>query len=127
MSIKKSDKKFVDVSKQRLGTSSRLNIYNIFRVTETNQHFLNHFRSFEIIDDIKNDNRYFDVVKALEDEWWDNISYQHYGTSYYWYLLCELNDIVNPYEQLDAGQVVKVLKQTYLYGIFRGMKEISKL
>jgi len=127
MSIKKAEKTYVEITKQRLGTSSRLNIYNIFRITETNQHFLNHFRSFEILDTIKNDSRYFNTVKALDDEWWDNISFQQYGTSYYWYLLCELNDIVNPHEELQAGQDVKVLKQEYLYEVFRDMKEISKL
>lgn len=85
------------------------------------------FRSFEIVGDVKTDNRYFTVVTALEDEWWDNISYQHYGTSYYWYLLCELNDIINPYEELVAGQTVKVLKQSYLYEVFKNMNNISQL
>jgi len=127
MSIKSPDRKFISITGQRLGTSSRLNIYNIFRITETNQYFLNIFRSVEIIDSIKNDNRYFDVVKALEDDWWDNISYQHYGTSYYWYLLCELNDVINPYEELVPGQIVKVLKKDYLYEVFKDMKDISKL
>lgn len=127
MSIKTTDKKYIDITRQRLSTSSRLNTYNIFRITETNQYFLNMFRSFEIVGDVKTDNRYFTVVTALEDEWWDNISYQHYGTSYYWYLLCELNDIINPYEELVAGQTVKVLKQSYLYEVFKNMNNISQL
>ncbi|MCK5015888.1 MAG: hypothetical protein KAS32_02355 [Candidatus Peribacteraceae bacterium] len=127
MSIKTTDKSFIDITNQRLSTSSRLNTYNIFRITETNQYFLNIFRNFEIVDDVKNDNKYFTIYVALEDEWWDNVSFTHYGTSYYWYLLCELNDIVNPYEQLAEGQQIKVLKQTYLYELFKNMTTISKL
>ena len=125
--IKSSSKNFIDIAKQRLSTSSRLNTYNIFRITETNQHFMNVFRSFEITSDVKNDNKFFTLHTALEDEWWDNISFTYYSTSYYWYMLCELNDIVNPYEELVAGQSVKVLRQSYLYELFKGMADISEL
>lgn len=127
MAVKTTDKKFIDLAKQRLSTSSRLNTYNIFRITETNQYFLNIFRSFSIVDDVKEDNRYFELYTALEDEWWDNISFKYYGTSFYWYLICELNDIVNPYEELVVGQSIKVLKQKYLYEIFKNMSDIADL
>ena len=127
MSIKKSSKTYIQTTGKILGNSSRLNIYNIFRITETGQSFLNHFRSFEIVSGVKNDNAYFDPYTVLEDDWWDNISYQSYGTSSYWYLLCLTNDVVNPYEELITGTKVKVLKGSYLYQVFKGMKEISKL
>lgn len=127
MAIVKAKKSFFDVTKQRLKTSSRLNTYNIFRITETNQFFLNHFRHFEFSDDVKDNNAYWDIHIALEDEWWDNISYQFYGTSFYWYLICELNDIINPYEELVPGQQVKVLKQRFLYEIFKEISDISEL
>ena len=127
MSIKKTDKRYLDITRQRLSTSSRLNVYNTFRITETNQYFLNHFRSFEIINDVKNNNAYFDSHIALESEWWDNISDKFYGTPQYWHIICNLNDVVNPYEELVAGQKIKVMKKSYLYEIFKGMKDISKL
>jgi hypothetical protein len=127
MSIKPTEKRFVDISKQRLSTSSRLNTYNIFRITETNQYFLNHFRSFNVVNDIKNNDLYFDSHFALEDEWWDNISEQYYGTPYYWYFICILNDVVNPYEELISGMKIKVLKKSYLYEVFKNLKEISEL
>ena len=127
MSIKKTDKRFVEITSQRLSSSSRLNVYNIFRITETNQFFLNHFRHFEITEEIKTDDIYFDSYECLEDEWWDNISYMNYGTSYYWYLLCALNDVVNPYEEIHPGKKIKILKKHYLYDVFKDIKEISKL
>ena len=127
MSVKVTDKSYFDITGQRLNNISRLNIYNRLRITETNQFFLNHFRYFEIPSSIKNDSRYFSVYEALDNDWWDNISYQHYGTSGYWFMLCELNDIVNPYEQLIGGQSIKVLRQSYLYNLFKDMKKISTL
>jgi hypothetical protein len=127
MSIKKTDKKYIDLTKQRLASASRLNTYNIFRITETNQYFLNHFRSFEMVTAVKNNDAYFDPYTAIEDDWWDNISFQYYGTSYYWYIICIINDIVNPYEELIPGMKIKLLKNSYLYEILKGIKDISKL
>lgn len=127
MSIKVSDKNYIGITGQRRKTSSRLNTFNIFRITETNQHFLNHFRNFEITDTVKNDNFFWSIYLAIEDDWWDNISFKFYQSSYYWYILCELNNIINPYEELVPGQQIKVLKQDYIYDIFKGMAEISDL
>jgi len=127
MSIKTTDKKYLDITRQRLSTSSRLNIYNIFRITETNQYFLNHFRFFDILEDVKNDDRYFDSYEAIDSEWWDNISSKFYGTPYYWYLICGINDVINPYEELVEGQKIKILRKEYLYEVFKNMREISKL
>jgi len=127
MSIKTTDKKYLDITRQRLSTSSRLNIYNIFRITETNQYFLNHFRFFDVVNDVKNDDRFFESYVAIDSEWWDNISHKFYGTPHYWYLICSLNDIINPYEELVEGQKLKVLRKEYLYEVFKNMREISKL
>ena len=127
MAVVTTDKEFKDITSQKLKTSSRLNTYNNLTITETNQHFLNHFRSFELSPDIKNDNNYFIIHVALENEWWDNISAQYYDTPYYWFILCELNNIINPYEELVAGQTVKVLKVSYMYDIFKELRGISKL
>jgi hypothetical protein len=127
MSIKTTEKRYVDITRQRLSTSSRLNTYNIFRITETNQYFLNHFRFFDVVKDVKSNDMFFDSYNALENEWWDNISEKFYGTPYYWYLICSLNDIINPYEELVVGQKIKILKQTYLYPVFKNIKDISKL
>ena len=127
MSIKTTDKKYLDITRQRLNTSSRLNIYNIFRITETNQYFLNHFRFFDVVKEVKTNDTYFDSYWALESDWWDNICNKFYGTSYYWYLICNLNDVINPYEELVEGQKIKVLKKEYLYEVFKNMKEIARL
>lgn len=127
MSIKKTDKKFFDVARQRLSTSSRLNTYDVLKITETNQYFLNHFRSFSIKDEIKSDDRYFESYEMEQDDWWDNISYKFYDTGKYWYLLCVLNDVINPYEDVYPGKKIKVLKSTYLYDVLRDIKDISKL
>lgn len=127
MAIKKSDRRYRDVAKQTLVISSRLNLYNILYENRDNEYFLNMFRNFEINDEVKGNNVYFDLYYAEENDWWDNISYKYYDTSVLWYLICEMNDIVNPFEQLEHGQQIKVLKEGYLYNVFKNLLEISKL
>jgi hypothetical protein len=128
MSIQRvENKRYDEITGYQLVFSSRLNAYNILRITETNQYFLNIFKYFEIPKEIKEDDTYFHKHICLDTEWWDNISYEHYSTSYYWYVLVELNDIVNPFETLYEGQMIKVLKTQYFYYIFRDFKKIRDL
>jgi hypothetical protein len=124
--LKETDKVYRELTDIRLLTSSRLNLYNILVDKPTNVYFNNLFRSIEI-SNIMDNNNYFDIYTTEMTDWWDNISDKFYGTSTLWYLLCVMNKIINPYEEIDEGQQIKVLKKEYLYNIFRDMKNISKL
>jgi len=127
MTIRKSEKRFIDIARQRLPISSRLNVYDILRDSQTNEYFLNIFRCYEFIDEVKNNNVYFDIYYTEDTDWWDNISYKYYETEVLWYLICLINDITNPFEEMVAGRQVKVLKKTFLYNIFRALSDISRL
>ena len=127
MAIIKSKKTYTDITGINNPFSSRLNAYNILKITDTNQYFLNIFKHFEISKEIKNDDSYFTKYVCIDTDWWDNISYEHYQTSYYWYVLAELNDVINPFESLYEGKMVKVLKPSYFYYIFRDFKSIREL
>jgi len=128
MSIKRvQDRTYTDLTGYPLAFSSRLNAYNILKITERNQYFLNVFKYFEIPKSIKENDSFYTKHTCRDTEWWDNISYEYYDTSYYWYVLCELNDVVNPFESLYEGKIVKVLKPSYFYYIFRDFDKIKKL
>ena len=127
MAVKKSTRRYRKITGKRLTMGSRLNVYNILFETRDNTYFLNIFRTFAVNDNIKENNVYFDVYYAEEEDWWDNISYKYYDTERLWWLVCEMNDVVNPYEDLDPGQRIKILKEGYLYNVFKNLTEISKL
>lgn len=127
MSIQKVDRTFRDITTLRLTTSSRLNQYNILKDTVSDTYFINIFRNFKLSEGVKTNNKYFIIHVAENDEWWDNISSKYYGIPNYWYIICEMNDILNPYEGLTEGQNVKVLKEEFLYDIFKGIKSVSEL
>lgn len=127
MAVKKSSRRFRNISGNILSVGSRLNLFNILYETRNNVYFLNIFRNFDINDRIKENNVYFDIYYAEEEDWWDNISYKYYDTEKLWWLVCEMNNIVNPFEELEAGQQIKILKEGYLYNVFKNLTEISRL
>lgn len=127
MSIRKTKRTYRNLTSYELPISSRLNAYNILKITETNQYFLNIFKHFEISQNIKNDDNFFTKHICIDTDWLDNISYEHYQTSYYWFVLAELNDVISPFESLYEGKIIKVLKPSYFYYIFRDFKKIRDL
>lgn len=127
MAIKRIQRRYSKVAGQRLSLSSRLNINNILLETSNNVYFLNLFRNFTISDHIKENNIYFNIYYAEEIDWWDNISYKYYDTERLWWLVCEMNDITNPFEELVHGQQIKILKEAYLFNVFKNLAEIAKL
>ncbi len=38
----------------------------------------------------------------------DLLSYEVYGTTDYWWVICLANDIIDPFEQFKAGKQIKV-------------------
>jgi len=127
MTITKEDLTFRELTNQKITTSSRLNLYDILYNDVENTHFNNIFKHFEVTIEIKTNNNYFTIYTTEEEDWWDNISNVYYGTPTLWYIVCSMNDVVNPYEEIESGQQIKVLKKEYLYNMFKDIQTISKL
>ena len=127
MAFKEINRKFVKITGTRLSINSRLNLFNILQESSDNVYLLNIFRAFTISDEYKENNIYFELYEAEENDWWDNISYKYYESSHLWWLVCEMNDIYNPFEQLEEGQLIKVLREDYLYNVFKNLQDIAKL
>ena len=124
--MKKINKEYRELTNQKLPTSSRLNLYNIIQDIDM-VYAINIFKTIDITDYVKNNNDFFLTHIAEEDEWWDNISYKYYQTPALWYIICIMNNILNPYEEIEKGQLIKIIKQVYLYNIFKDIKTISEL
>lgn len=126
MTIKVEDKSFIDVTGIRLPTTSRLRMFPILKEWN-DERFINVFRSYIIDSNIKDKDDYWLTYTVDTDDWWDNISSKHYDTPTLWWVICLLNDIVNPMEEIEEGQVVKVLKEDYLYIVFNDLNRLSQL
>ncbi len=123
MAVKK-----IDDFERDLPVSSNLRLYNVLEDTEFKEKFLNIFRSYSsVAENVYNDESIFEYYTVQEDDWLDNISAKFYRTPFLWWVVAIFNEIVNPFEYLEEGRVIRVLKYNTLYTIFDDINEIESL
>jgi len=127
MSIEKSDKSFYDLTNHYLSNSSEINLYPIMFDNSNNEYFLNIFRAYIINDDVQNNVLFYSTHESNDSDWFDTISNSYYETSYLWWLIPLMNNMVNPFEDLEPGMNLKVLRQDYVYQLLKEMGMISAL
>jgi len=121
-SINDKDKLIVE----GLTTNSRLQMFNVIK-DDTSEYYFNIFKNYSIPEYILDDTTMYDTYIVDNADWWDNISAHWYDTSELWWLICWTNEIVNPYEDIYAGQIIKIFKREYYGRIVAEMKEIYNL
>ena len=121
---RKTDKSYFDLTDKELTNVSQLKLFNILKDYD-GTYFQNIFRTFNINEDVVSNSVYYDIYEVDNDCWWDNISYEVYGTPHLWYLLCMMNNVVNPYEELDEGDIIKYMRREYLYAFLKDIEGIS--
>lgn len=123
----KVNQSFFEVTERRLNNVSILKLFDILEDVDRSTKFMNLFKSVSPDDDKKYDVLYYDTYEAPNDAWWDNISYEAYGTPLMWWIVAIMNDATNPYEDLEPGQNLRVLKDEHLQTLFKDIDRISKL
>jgi hypothetical protein len=111
-------------------TSSFIKLFPIMYDKDKNEKFINIFRSY-IIDDnnelhrkiLFNSNLYI----CEESEWYENIAYKYYLSPFYWWLVCMLNNVQNPFEDIESGKNINIMSRTLLYTLTKELEQISEL
>lgn len=52
----------------------------------------------------------YEMYTVKEGDTLQNIAYKYYGDSGYWHYIMEMNDIVNPFEEVVIGKLLKIPK-----------------
>lgn len=124
----KVDKTFFETTGIRLKQTSILKAFNVLkdgedRVTE----FLNIFKSLKLNKDSEVDLSFFETYETENDDWWDNVSFTVYGTPNLWWVIALFNEIVNPFEEMEEGLNLKILKPIFIFQLFKDMDTIREL
>lgn len=114
-------KTYKEITKKRLNNVSMLQMFEILK--ESGDYFLNIFNNYIITDDIKENDNYISYFDLPEEEWWDNISYLRYDNERLWWVVAMTNDIVNPFEEMENGDTIKVIDNKLLYNIITDIKK----
>jgi hypothetical protein len=86
---------------------------------------MNIFRSYSFNEDTQTNVSYFDTYEVGQEEYWDNIAYKYYGSPHLWWVIPAFNNIVNPFETLEPGTNLKILKESYIYILLRDLDTIA--
>jgi len=106
---------------------------NLFKVYQTpnsttpsgtpapNFYYYNILKNINVPSNIANN--VFDVIPIAVNTPFPILSYQIYGTSYLWWLICIVNQIKNPFGQALAGQKIKIIRKQYVKTILDSIKQ----
>lgn len=126
MSVKRVEKTYYEETGKRLKNTSLLKLFNILREPDGTK-FMNVFKSYSLNDDILADASVYDTYEVSNNDWWENISHEIYDSVYLWWVIAMMNNVVNPFEELEAGENIKILRSKYLYALFTDIEQISDL
>jgi len=92
-----------------LAQLSKNNFENIFRMytTENNQFFYNILNSVNMSSDLYPNSYY--TIRITKSVPWTVVSYNEYGTTTLWWLICLANNIINPIEYPVPGTTLKII------------------
>jgi len=122
----KTNSSFYDITDKRLNNLSQLKLFGVLNDPVTNEKVLNIFSSYTVNSKV-NSVLYYDLYDVGDDEWWDDISHKYYGTVNLWWMIVMFNDVVNPFEFLEVGIQIKILKPSYIYQVIKEIKTIGNL
>jgi hypothetical protein len=124
--IIKSDLSYSDITDNRLGNTSYLKLFNLLQDTVTSDYLFNIWKGYEVNDEIYI-NTYYELYEVENEDWWDSISYKYYQTPDLWWLLTIINNVDNPFEFLEEGKQIYILKNEFLYSFLKEVKNIGVL
>lgn len=88
------------------------NIFKVYQTGDKNFYFYNIIKKLAIPDDINSD--IFITVTIKNNIPLTVLSYNLYGTTYLWWLICAINKIQNPFDPNLSGKSIKVIKKQYI-------------
>lgn len=97
------------------------NIFKVYQTNDKNFYYYNIIKNIKVPGDISND--IFNVITLNENTPFTTLSYQLYGTTYLWWLICIVNGIQNPFNPANVGKQVKVIKKAYLKPVLNAIKQ----
>lgn len=119
-----SNKLFENITGNKLNNASLLKLFNILK--DDKDYYLNIFRFYNINDTVYNDLLNYYTVESEEEEYFDLLADDAYDNVNLWWIICLINDVINPFEELEPGKNVVIIKQFLIPYILREIKTISE-
>jgi hypothetical protein len=122
-----TEKSFFELTGNQISNVSQLKLFNILLDNDRETKFMNIFRVARLNTEVTQDVLFFDTFEVPDDDFWDNISHRIYNIPQLWWILGLMNNTVNPFEELDPGENIAVLKAEYVYNLTKDLENLSEL
>jgi hypothetical protein len=123
----KLEESFYEATGSTLANTSYLRLFNLLLDVDRETKFLNVFKSVIVNENAQTDILAYDTYEVSEGEFLDNISYEMYETPKLWWVVALFNNFTNPFEELEPGSNIKVLKSEHIKTVFSDMERIAEL
>ena len=121
-----NEQSFFELTGVEKNTFSFLRLFNVLLDEDRESKFMNIFRSYIANVDIFSDIAFFETYQVSNGEYWDNVSYNLYETPYLWWVIALLNNTVNPFEELEDGDELNVLRSEFVYTLTSDLEKIAE-
>lgn len=121
-----TEKSFFELTGVEKSSFSFLRLFNVLLDEDRETKFLNIFRSYIANEDVFTDVAFFETYEVSNGEYWDNVSFNLYQTPYLWWVIALLNNTVNPFEELEDGDQLNVLRDEYVYTLTSDLEKIAE-
>lgn len=109
-----------DVAVKKLSSQNLENLFNVYK-KDDGQYYYNLNKTVNFPEDI-DPNIYTQYVTKPKDTW-PLIAYTFYKDVRLWWLVCSLNQVINPVKQPTPGTVLKILDADTVRNILNELKE----
>ena len=120
------EESFFELTGVEKSSFSFLRLFNVLLDEDRETKFLNIFRSYIANEDVFTDVAFFETYEVSNGEYWDNVSFNLYQTPYLWWVIALLNNIVNPFEEIENGDQLNVLRDEYVYTLTSDLEKIAE-
>ena len=125
--VTKSSKTFEEITGNTINPLSQIRLFNILKDNEIKKEFLNIFRTYVVHKDNFNKIMNYKTYEISNDDWWDNVGYDYYNTVLLWWLIPLINEIQNPFEDVEPGENLRTLKKEYIPIIMGDLERLAQL
>lgn len=121
-----TEKNFEELTGSPKNTYSFLRLFNILLDQDRSTKFMNIFRSYVINDRIFSSVNFYGTYEVSNGEFWDNIAFNLYENQYLWWIVALVNNVTNPFEELEDGQLLLVLREEYIYILTKDLEKVAE-
>lgn len=125
--VTKVDDSFEDLTGHKINSLSYIRLFNILKDNEVKMNFLNIFRTYVVDKNNLNKIMAYKTYEVSHDDWWENISYKMYNTVNLWWLNPMMNEVQNPFEDIEPGDNIINMKENFIRVVMGDLERLGLL